>query len=138
MLLNIGLIRGIKNRFKRRRYEVDDVPAEVGPKVVQSEYTAKSVGKNLVKAIFKPTVSHIADACNELEVSDNHPALASFISMSNRSAITRTQARDTDITSRSKSKERSKKGLAVGIVRNAGFVSAVFLGKVAVLPFKSE
>jgi hypothetical protein len=38
----------------------------------------------------------------------------------------------------SKSKGKSKKGMAVGVAKNAGFVSAVFLGKVAMLPFKSE
>ena len=28
--------------------------------------------------------------------------------------------------------------MAVGVAKSAGFVSAVFLGKVAMLPFKSE
>lgn len=82
MPFNFGLIAG-KNRFKRRSYEAEYAPTEVAPEVVQSEYTAKSVGKNLVKAIIKPTVSHIADAYNELEVSDNHNALAASNSMSN-------------------------------------------------------
>ncbi|KAJ5359172.1 uncharacterized protein N7496_011585 [Penicillium cataractarum] len=99
------------NLIKRREY---DTTTEVAPEVPPSAPVTKSVGKNLIKAIIKPTVSHIADAYNEMEARD-----------------------DTDAANSHKFRGKSKKGMAVGAARNAGFVSAVFLGKVAMLPFKT-
>jgi hypothetical protein len=43
---------------------VDSVPEWDGPRPVST----MSVGKDLIKAIAKPTFSHIADAYNGLEV----------------------------------------------------------------------
>jgi hypothetical protein len=56
------------NRINRREYQLGNVEAEVAPEITASDPFTTSLGRNLVKAIVKPTVSHIAEAYNEREV----------------------------------------------------------------------
>lgn len=56
------------NRIKRREYHLENVEAEVFPEATASDPLKRSLGRNLVQAVVKPTVSHIAEAYNELEV----------------------------------------------------------------------
>ncbi|PCH02253.1 UDP-glucuronosyl/UDP-glucosyltransferase [Penicillium occitanis (nom. inval.)] len=76
---------------------------------------AKGVSRNLMKAIVKPTVSHIADAYNKLETQNDSLAAK---------AIQKTDLSKTD--------------MAMKVAKNVGFGSAVACGKIALLPFKSK
>ncbi|KUL82531.1 hypothetical protein ZTR_09178 [Talaromyces verruculosus] len=72
----------------------------------------KGVSRNLMKAIVKPTVSHIADAYNKFE---NDPMAPKGIQKS----------------------DLSKADVAMKVAKNVGFGSAVACGKIALLPFKT-
>ncbi|KAJ5945513.1 hypothetical protein N7454_002352 [Penicillium verhagenii] len=69
--------------------------------------TVKSVGMGIIKAIAKPTVSHIADACSPKPLSTVEKAPL----------------------------EGSK--MVSKLAKQVGFTSAVFIGKIAILPFKT-
>ncbi|KAJ5746456.1 hypothetical protein N7520_011638 [Penicillium odoratum] len=76
---------------------------------------AKGVSKSLIKAIIKPTVSHIADAHKKREAHNHLP-----------------------VTTASKLEQSgAKTGMALKVARNVGFGSAVACGKIAMLPFKT-
>ncbi|KAJ5259456.1 hypothetical protein N7478_012437 [Penicillium angulare] len=75
---------------------------------------AMDVGQNLIKAIIKPTISHISD--------------------------TRTRKKNlNDLPTKpmAQKPEKSKSGFALKVARNVGFGSAVACGKIAILPFKT-
>lgn len=128
-----------ENRIKRHKYNFQHAVVEVPPELTTSDTATKSLGKKMIKAIVKPTISHIASAYNELEVSQVFVTLTFSKSITKPSALTRIQSRDdSDTAGAKKTKEKSKTGMAVGVAKSAGFVSAVFLGKVALLPFKSQ
>ncbi|KAJ5607135.1 hypothetical protein N7537_003754 [Penicillium hordei] len=76
---------------------------------------AKGVSKSLIKAIIKPTVSHIADAHRKREAQNDVPVP----------------------TVRKVEKYKTRTGTAMKLVKNVGFGSAVACGKIAVLPFKT-
>ncbi|KAJ5869568.1 hypothetical protein N7455_004509 [Penicillium solitum] len=77
---------------------------------------AKGVSKSLMKAIIKPTVSHIADAHKKRETQNDVPVP----------------------TDQKVEKYKTRTGTAMKLAKNVGFGSAVACGKIAVLPFKSE
>jgi len=58
-----------ENRIKRHKYDFQHAVVEVPPELATSDTATKSLGKKMIKAIVKPTISHIASAYNELEVS---------------------------------------------------------------------
>ncbi|KAJ5729017.1 uncharacterized protein N7483_003525 [Penicillium malachiteum] len=73
----------------------------------------KTVGRSLIKAIIKPTISHISDARTKKENDvPTRPSNPNF--------------------------EKSKSDVALKVARSVGFGSAVACGKIAILPFKSE
>ncbi|KAJ5639533.1 uncharacterized protein N7484_007395 [Penicillium longicatenatum] len=74
----------------------------------------KSVSRSLMKAIVKPTISHISDAYNSREDVDIADTLNGKVKV-----------------------EKSKGDMALKVARTIGFSSAVFCGKVAALPFKT-
>ncbi|KAJ5727844.1 hypothetical protein N7493_005664 [Penicillium malachiteum] len=74
----------------------------------------KNVGQSLVKAIIKPTVSHISDARSKKEAQNDVPA------------------RPTN-----SNPEKSKSDVALKMAKSVGFGSAVACGKIAILPFKT-
>ncbi|CAI7671731.1 unnamed protein product [Penicillium palitans] len=76
---------------------------------------AKGVSKSLMKAIIKPTVSHIADAHRKREVQNDVPVP----------------------TAQKVEKYKTRTGTAMKLAKNVGFGSAVACGKIAVLPFKT-
>jgi hypothetical protein len=67
------------NRIKRRKYQLGNVVVEVAPEATASDPVTRSLGRNLVKAIVKPTVSHIAEAYNELEVKHEDHTFVFFL-----------------------------------------------------------
>ncbi|KAJ5861910.1 uncharacterized protein N7529_009220 [Penicillium soppii] len=106
---------------KRQVYDIE--PAEEPVPLIESGSAlvgVKSVSKSLIKAIVKPTVSHISDAYNSREVSTQQ----------------RTQENGTSARESGKFKS-SKSDVAVKVAKIMGFGSAVFCGKVAALPFKT-
>ncbi|KAJ5413176.1 hypothetical protein N7465_005481 [Penicillium sp. CMV-2018d] len=76
---------------------------------------AKGVSKSLIKAIIKPTVSHIADAHRKREAQNDVPMPAG----------------------QKAEKYKTRTGTAMKLAKNVGFGSAVACGKIAVLPFKT-
>ncbi|CAI7644027.1 unnamed protein product [Penicillium glandicola] len=76
---------------------------------------AKGVSKSLIKAIIKPTVSHIADAHRKREAQNDVPVP----------------------TGPKVEKIKTRTGTAMKVARNVGFGSAVACGKIAILPFKT-
>ncbi|KAJ5213317.1 hypothetical protein N7449_000486 [Penicillium cf. viridicatum] len=76
---------------------------------------AKGVSKSLMKAIIKPTVSHIADAHRKREAQNDVPMP----------------------TAQKVEKYKTRTGTAMKLAKNVGFGSAVACGKIAVLPFKT-
>ncbi|KAJ5969658.1 hypothetical protein N7501_005906 [Penicillium viridicatum] len=76
---------------------------------------AKGVSKSLMKAIIKPTVSHIADAHRKREAQNDVPMPAG----------------------QKAEKYKTRTGTAIKLAKNVGFGSAVACGKIAVLPFKT-
>ncbi|KAJ5088721.1 hypothetical protein N7456_012337 [Penicillium angulare] len=75
---------------------------------------AMDVGQNLIKAIIKPTISHISDARTKNENQNDLPT-----------------------KQMTQKPEKSKSGVALKVARNVGFGSAVACGKIAILPFKT-
>ncbi|KAK4865792.1 hypothetical protein LT330_009225 [Penicillium expansum] len=76
---------------------------------------AKGVSKSLIKAIIKPTVSHIADAHRKRENQNDVP-----------------------VPTGSKAEQhKTRTETAMKVARNVGFGSAVTCGKIAMLPFKT-
>ncbi|KUM66843.1 hypothetical protein ACN42_g280 [Penicillium freii] len=76
---------------------------------------AKGVSKSLMKAIIKPTVSHIADAHRKREAQNDVPLP----------------------TAQKVEKYKTRTGTVMKLAKNVGFGSAVACGKIAVLPFKT-
>ncbi|OQD60735.1 hypothetical protein PENPOL_c021G04252 [Penicillium polonicum] len=76
---------------------------------------AKGVSKSLMKAIIKPTVSHIADAHRKREAQNDVPVP----------------------TAQKVEKYKTRTGTVMKLAKNVGFGSAVACGKIAVLPFKT-
>ncbi|KAJ5795964.1 uncharacterized protein N7518_004504 [Penicillium psychrosexuale] len=77
---------------------------------------AKGVSISLIKAIIKPTVSHIADAHRKRETENDVP-----VPMGQKVAQPKTRTET-----------------AMKVARTVGFGSAVTCGKIAMLPFKSK
>ncbi|KAJ5538275.1 hypothetical protein N7494_007754 [Penicillium frequentans] len=99
--------------IKRQTYNTES-EQEVQEEELSAFDEVKSVSKNLMKAIVKPTVSHISDAYKWRE------------------------GNDTANTTNGKVKIEKRKGdIAIKVAKTIGFSSAVFCGKIAALPFKT-
>lgn len=105
---------------------------------------AKGVSKSLIKAIIKPTVSHIADAHRKREVRAPAGLNSSGIYLSIHPGLTRLlivvqNQNDVPVPTGSKAEQhKTRTETAMKVARNVGFGSAVTCGKIAMLPFKSK
>ncbi|KAJ5654408.1 hypothetical protein N7490_001411 [Penicillium lividum] len=94
---------------------LDEAPEPIEEVKTTFLVDAKGVSKSLIKAIIKPTVSHIADAHKKREAHNDLPVM----------------------TASKLEQSGAKTGMALKVARNVGFVSAVACGKLAMLPFKT-
>ncbi|KAJ5216654.1 uncharacterized protein N7498_003061 [Penicillium cinerascens] len=101
---------------------------------VVKSVAVKTVGKALIKSIAKPTVSHIAEAYNGREVRVVYQR-SLLPTIANKS--TDNQGNSGAVAKTSEESQRSKRVMAIDAAQTVGFISAVFLGKVAMLPFKT-
>ncbi|KAJ5717184.1 hypothetical protein N7488_002830 [Penicillium malachiteum] len=96
----------------------DDIEAEMTVFVAKAKPSflmdTKNVGQSLIKAIIKPTVSHIPDARSKKEFQNDLPARPTNSNL-----------------------EKSKSDVALKMAKSVAFGSAVACGKIAILPFKT-
>ncbi|KAJ5699155.1 hypothetical protein N7462_001160 [Penicillium macrosclerotiorum] len=98
--------------YRARDKEPDSIDGKISTSLLVN---TKGVSKSLIKAIIKPTVSHIADAHKKFEAQNDLPFPAS----------------------QNVEQYRSRKESAMKVARNVSFGSAVACGKIAILPFKT-